>query len=904
MLLILVMLAVAAAATQAASPRGSKPVNTSPPTISGTAEVGQTLVASPGTWSGTQPITYAYQWRRCDSSGASCVDLTSATEQSYTATASDGGATLRVRVTAKNSSGKTSAVSAPTPVVRAAPAAPSNTSPPTISGTAQEGQTLTADQGSWSGDQPISYAYQWQRCGALMSCSDVMGATATSYMLTSADVGATIIVQVTASNSAGSGTATSAPTAVVEAAPVAPSNTSPPTISGTAQEGRSLTGDPGSWSGTDPISYAYQWRRCDSGGQCTDIAGATGATYTLVSADVGSTLVLLVTATNSGGAASATSAPTAVVEAAPAAPANSSEPTISGVAREGETLTADPGTWSGADPISYAYQWQRCDSSGGSCLDVASATEQSYTATASDVGARLRVTVTASNAAGSASAASAPTDVVTALLAPPANTSEPTITGTAQAGSAVTASPGEWSGAQPIEYGYQWLRCDGDGGSCLDLAGATGSSYSVGTADVGSTLRVRVTATNTAGSGSAQSTYTSAVTASGSVGYRGPSTAGAGIGPTGSKPESKLWWAHGTWWASMWAGSGAGFHIFRLDQATQRWIDTGVQIDPRSGTRADALWDGSHLYVASHVFSTCGCSTASPGNPSRLYRFSYSSATNSYALDPGFPININDTSTETLVIDKDSTGTIWATWAQSSKVMVSHSVAGDDSSWITPYVVPSAGASNLKSDDISALVTFGGNKVGVAWSNQNDAAMYFAFHVDGASDTSWTASPAIRSPLIADDHINLKSLQTDGSGRVFAVTKTSLNDATTPNPSDPIVLLFVRDPATGWSSYPVWRIGDGTITRPILLIDESNFILHVFATSSESGGTIREKTSPISSISFPSGQGSVFLRDASQTNALQNATTTKQNVTRASGLVVLASNDSSAYYWHNSMAIP
>jgi hypothetical protein len=806
-LLLLVVLSAAAAATQAVAPRGSKPVNTSPPTISGTAEVGQTLAASVGSWSGTEPIGYAYQWQRCDANGGRCKNIGQATGASYLLTTADVGATIRVRVTAKNSSGSTSASSAPTAVVRAAAGAPSNTSPPTISGTAQEGQSLTADRGSWSG--------------------------------------------------------------------------------------------------TEPIGYAYQWRRCDGGGQCTDIAGATGASYTLVSADVGSSLVVRVTASNSGGTTSATSAPTAVVEAAPAAPANSSAPTIAGVAREGETLTADRGSWTGTEPISYAYQWRRCDSAGGSCVDVQSAAQQTYTLTSADVGARLRVAVTASNTVGSTSATSAPSDTVSALAVSPANTSAPTITGTAQAGSTLTASPGEWSGTQPIAYSYQWRRCDGGGANCLDLAGATASSYSVIASDVGSTLRVAVTASNTAGPSSASSTYTAPVTASGSVGYRGPSTAGAGIGPTGSKPESKLWWARGSWWASMWAGSGAGFHIFRLDLATQRWIDTGVQIDDRGGTHGDAIWDGSHLYVASHIFSTCGCSTSSPGNPSRLYRFSYSTATNSYALDPGFPVNINNTSSETLVIDKDSTGTIWATWAQDNKVMVSHSVAGDDRSWVTPYVVPSPGASNLRSDDISALVTFGGNKVAVGWSNQTDAALYFAFHVDGASDSTWTASPAIRSPLIADDHINLKSLQADGSGRVFAVTKTSLNDATTPSPSDPIVLLFVRDPVSGWSNYPVWRVGDGTITRPMLLIDESNLDLHVFATSSESGGTIRHKSSPISSISFPSGQGSVFLRDASQTNALNNATATKQNVTRQSGLVVLASNESSgAYYWHNYLALP
>jgi hypothetical protein len=486
----------------------------------------------------------------------------------------------------------------------------------------------------------------------------------------------------------------------------------------------------------------------------------------------------------------------------------------------------------------------------------------------------------------------------------PANTSEPAISGVAQAGKVLSADPGQWSGSQPITYAYQWRRCDGAGANCVAIAGATSGTYAVISSDVGSTIRVDVTASNSAGSASASSTFTSTVTAAGSVGFRGPSIVGAGIGPTGSKPESKLWWTDGVWWSSMWAGSGAGFHIFRLDPGTQRWVDTGVPIDNRSGTRADALWDGTYLYVASHVFSTCGCSTPAVGNPTRLYRYSYSAASKSFSLDAGFPVQLNNVSTEALVIDKDSTGSLWATWAQSSKVMVTHSVAGDDQSWVTPYVVPSSGASNLKSDDLSTLVAFGGNKIGVAWSNQNDAALYFAIHVDGASDSSWTASHAIRSPLIADDHINLKSLQTDGSGRVFAVTKTSLTDVASPNPSDPVILLFVRDPASGWSNYTVWRIGDGAVTRPILVIDESNFVLHVFATSSESGGTIREKTSPISSISFPSGLGAVFLRDASQTNALNNATTTKQNATRASGIVIVASNDDAGYYWHNSETIP
>jgi hypothetical protein len=98
--------------------------------------------------------------------------------------------------------------------------------------------------------------------------------------------------------------------------PTPPVNTSPPIISGTPQDGQTLTASTGSWSGTQPITYGYQWQRCDSGGaNCVAIAGATGPTYLATSVDVGRTLRVVVTATNSAGSASATSAATTVVQA-------------------------------------------------------------------------------------------------------------------------------------------------------------------------------------------------------------------------------------------------------------------------------------------------------------------------------------------------------------------------------------------------------------------------------------------------------------------------------------------------------------------------------------------------------------------------------------------------------------
>jgi hypothetical protein len=127
---------------------------------------------------------------------------------------------------------------------------------------------------------------------------------------------------VTATNSAGSGWVLSAPTAVVVVAvpnsPLAPSNTAPPPITGTAQAGKTLTADPGAWSGVTPMTYSYSWRRCDTAGaNCTVVSGATSQTYALGSSDVGKTIRVSVTATNSAGSGSAQSDPTAVVQSAP-----------------------------------------------------------------------------------------------------------------------------------------------------------------------------------------------------------------------------------------------------------------------------------------------------------------------------------------------------------------------------------------------------------------------------------------------------------------------------------------------------------------------------------------------------------------------------------------------------------
>jgi PKD repeat protein len=412
---------------------------------------------------------------------------------------------------------------------------------------------------------------------------------------------------------------------------------------------------------------------------------------------------------------------------------------------------------------------------------------------------------------------------------------------------------------------------------------------------------VTLTAANAAGSNTVTRTGLITVWA-GSVGFEDMSTSGSGGAASGEKPTSKLWFNAGSWWGVLFDSVSQTHHIFRLNRTTQTWADTGVRVDNRPKSRADALWDGQHLYIASAMFASSS-TAASPGNPARLYRYAYDAATAKYTLDSGFPTTISDYSTETLTIDKDSTGVLWATWVQNTQVYVNRS-AGSESTWGEPFVLPVAGATALDPDDISALAAFG-DKVGIMWSNQPVSAMYYAIHQDGDAATTWQQGrTAVQGPNSADDHINLKSLQGDAAGRIFAAVKTSFDDAAGHSNSAPQVLVLARDPATGdWASAAFGRISD-CHTRPVLMLDSQRQVLHVFATAPDSGcpfsgsaGTIFEKTSPMSTMSFPLGRGTPVIRDAASPN-LNNVTSSKQSVSDATGLIVMASNDVTKWYWH------
>ena len=426
----------------------------------GSVQAGQTLTVDPGVW-GPAPVTLTYQWQR--TKGTETTDIAGATAATYTVTAADTGFDIFAKVT-----GSKAGYASYTDTVHAGQAGADATTaskPFTITGTPSAGNTLTVDHGTLTPAPEFGPYYDWFVNGA----PDYRSNTKT-FALTTADTGKKVTARLS-----------------VHAWPLQPyygqasvtvaagSLTAPvPTITGTAKVGATLTANPGAW-GPAPVTLAYQWFR--SG---VAITGATAATYPAVAADLGKTLTVQVTGTKSGFTTTAkTSAATAAVVAGSlTAPV----PTITGTAKVGTTLTANPGAW-GPAPVTLAYQWFR------SGVAITGATAATYPAVAADLGKTLtvRVTGTKSGFTTTAKTSAATAAVVAGTLTGPT----PTITGTKTVGSTLTANPGTW-GPAPVTLAYQWYL-----GSTA-ITGATAQTYKLVAADKGTAIKVRVTGTKTA----------------------------------------------------------------------------------------------------------------------------------------------------------------------------------------------------------------------------------------------------------------------------------------------------------------------------------------------------------------------------------------------------------------------
>ena len=375
------------------------------------------------------------------------------------------------------------------------------------------------------------------------------------------------------------------------------------------------------------------------------------------------------------------------------------------------------------------------------------------------------------------------------------------------------------------------------------------------------------------------------------AGYRDFNYNGGGVTsePTEDKPESKLWYNDGFWWGVLWDNVAEVYRIHKFDPATQNWTNVGPDVDERPRSSADALWDGTNLYIATHAKLTH--KSEDGPDTARLYRYSYDSGTDSYAFDDSVSIS-GPERTESLVLAKDSNDKLWITWSDSGKVMINRSTT-DDFTWGTEFVLPVQG-NDSNVDDISTMTAFGGDKVGVLWSNQDDQRFYFAVHPDDSSDIAWLPRETVLASgvgNVADNHLNLACSPTDGT--IVAAVKTSFTGAGLPD-----VYLVKREAATGiWSSHVVWLTDDNP-TRPIAVLNSETDSVYVFAKSSSGAfKSIYMKSAHLTNPVFSSGLGKAFIQSAQDDN-INNATSTKQCVTSVTGMLILASDKDTRNYMH------
>jgi hypothetical protein len=486
------------------------PRNLTVPEIEGSPRARERFQATPGGWAPAEP-DLTFQWLRCDAEGEDCLEIPGADTARYDSSSDDLASTLRFRVTATTNLGSTQAQSSPTGTL-GEPSAPENATAPTISGEAEVGETLTGAKGAWAGARPMKLSHDWLRCDEEgEECEDISEAPYSDYTVRVDDIGSTIRYSVDAQNSLGFLRQDSTQTAVV-AVPDPPSNIQSPEVVGVPAVGELLSAESDSWT-NHPDSFAYQWQRCDeSGSSCQPIEDATARKYRVQLADIDGTLRVQITAANAGGSAQKASVHTDVVGPMEP-PVSVSGPALRGTPKETHDLSVEPGSWSGGGPMSFDYQWLRCDSSGNDCTEIAGAIADTYVPGTDDLGVRLRARVHASNDAGTTNAESSRSAVI--ARSAPRFVEPVSIEGELRGGQELEANLDGLRGSQIIDLSYEWVRCFD---TCEPIAGAEGATYELGSADEARWLRLRVLAENDVGSAKSDSSVTDPVAPESSTG--------------------------------------------------------------------------------------------------------------------------------------------------------------------------------------------------------------------------------------------------------------------------------------------------------------------------------------------------------------------------------------------------
>ena len=517
--------------------------NTVAPSLLGTPTRGSLLTGNAGTWIGTPAPTLAYAWYRCDGQVSAAVEpqdgctvISGATALSYRLTDSDLEKYIVFGATGTNAGRSLLVLTASSNMVTVPTL---NSVPPTVSGTYSVGSALTGATGTWLGTPVPVLEYQWMRCSAAadtLRCVEIFEATDLSYTVSSDDAGSWIRFRVTGSNAGATLVAFSAAPSAAVSGP--PSVMNEPTVGcDTAAYcektvGGGLTAYRGTWAGLPAPTVAHSWYVCDYpygfdelGDDCTLVPSSSTVTkYTALRVD--QYYRVKVVATNAEGTATSWSATSVAIAAAPNLVTGSAvEIGIDGAYLEvGSLLTALTGDWTGSPEPEFSYGWAICTSAAGtSCTNAVDATDPEFEVPDEASGKWLKLIVTASNVAGSTIKTAMSTtgvyaapDLFFATIAV-VNSSVPSApVGGVALGNTLTATISGATGFPVPTYTYQWQQCslyydedlEEEVPNCEDIPGATARTYTVGSADLGSSIRVHVTGLNDAGEASAESGLT------------------------------------------------------------------------------------------------------------------------------------------------------------------------------------------------------------------------------------------------------------------------------------------------------------------------------------------------------------------------------------------------------------
>jgi regulation of enolase protein 1 (concanavalin A-like superfamily) len=486
---------VASAATSKVADVAPNPAT---PTVSGNAIEGSTLTASSVTTGSDEALTITYQWQTSANGTSGWTNIASnSTSSTYVLQEADENQFIRVQETFTDDTGQSTTVwsAATSKVVDVAP----TPATPTVSGNAIEGSTLTASSVTTGSDEALTIAYQWQTSanGTSGWTNIASNNTSSTYVLQEANENQFIRVQETFTDDTGQSTAlaSAATSKVVDVAPTPAT----PTVSGNTIEGSTLTASSVTTGSDEALTITYQWQTSANGtsGWTNIASNSTSSTYVLQEANENQFIRVQETFTDDTGQSTTvwSAATSKVVDVAPTL-----RVTVSGTAREGQTLTATPTVTSDSDGGTTTYQWQSL--SGSIWSNISGATATTYRVAEADEGHQLRVTATFTDDTGqSVSAQSSATTAVTDITP----TLSVTISGSARDGQTLTAT----AVANDVDavVTYQWQSHIGS--TWTNISGATASTYVVTEANEGTQLRVIATSTDSDGSGT---TTTSAAT--------------------------------------------------------------------------------------------------------------------------------------------------------------------------------------------------------------------------------------------------------------------------------------------------------------------------------------------------------------------------------------------------------